>query len=536
MKNLIFLLYLLSICLLADAQQVYTYILTDGWQATKAFDYGDDTCVIVGLVSEPNPSTDHRFHFTTINGENEILKIDTFKLPDSDFVSYQSPFGVYNRDDTICISGWFSSNGSYGGMNAQFDRQNKYISSFQSDLKSISYRSYQTESIRKENSIFIYGGYGSKNDSTTKTFISIKDIKSENLDIYTFDAKNLLSKYGKTHMLPLQIIESNNGFILVNRIKPMNHPFVEIYQGLIIKVDSVGTEQWRLPIWEDSTTVYDLVVAPLANGNFLAMYQDFYYQPDKPPGNTNKFYPAANLRYQPWFVEFNEEGQIVSKWNIRKELEKKGGVQDAYNARFSHYLVEEDGSILCVGSSRDNGKYGYDVGFLLKLDKNGQYLWYRQYELSIATPYNGGKENIFSYGITALKNGGYALAGEYRSDPSDSFPNGTQRGLALFVDSFGCMEPGCHVNDKVGIEESRPFHSAQDDFFLYPNPSNGVLEIRSKLSKVKIKQVDVYDMQGRKVNFSLSGNQVNIDNPAGIYYLRIRRDDGLSKVHKVIIR
>jgi hypothetical protein len=108
MRSLIITIYLLSICLLADAQQVYTYMLTDGWQATKAFDYGDDTCVIVGLVSDPNPSTNHRFHFTTINGKNEVLKVDTFKLPDSDYVSYHSPFGVYNHDDKIVVAGLIS--------------------------------------------------------------------------------------------------------------------------------------------------------------------------------------------------------------------------------------------------------------------------------------------------------------------------------------------------------------------------------------------------------------------------------------------
>lgn len=534
MRSVIITMYLLSICLLADAQQVYTYMLTDGWQATKAFDFGDDTCVIVGLVSDPNPSTNHRFHFTTIDGKNEILKVDTFKLPDSDFVSYQSPFGVYSRDDTICISGWFSSNGSYGGMNVQFDGQNKYISSFQSDLKSISYRSYQTESIRKENSIFIYGGYGSKNDSMTKTYISIKDIKSENLDIYTFDAKNLLSKYGKTHMLPLQMIECNDGFILVNRIKPKNHPYVEIYQGLIIKVDSLGTEQWRLPIWEDSTSVYDLVVAPLANGNFLAMYQNQYYQPYMEPPYTNR-YPAPNVNMISHFVEFSNSGDIIRKYNLKDKLKHRYKYDAQYNAG-RHFMIGQDSSILICGTTSNSKEaiYSDQQGFILKLDKNGEYMWYRQHELSVATPHNGGKENIYIYGITTLKNGGYALAGEYRSQPSDSFPTGTQRGIVLFTDSFGCMEPGCQENDNISVHE---LQAAKPLFSVHPNPTSGSIQIFSTHNQLPEK-VEVYDMQGRAVDYTLSNsltnNQISIDYPSGIYYLKLFRSDGFYETHKII--
>jgi hypothetical protein len=524
--------YLLSICLLADAQQVYTYLLTDGWQATKAFDYGDDTCVIVGLVSDPNPSTNHRFHFTIINGENEVLKVDTFRLPDSDYVSYNYPFGVSKSENMILIAGIRdSTDGKPKSTIYSIDKSKGIVKIMD---ESIGYVSSLAASIydRKKNHMISFGSYlDSSRDNSYQSYLNITyDTGSV---IKSFNNNNLLSKYNPINLFAKQLIQSKDlGFLLVNEIKPRDHPFIDIHQGLIIKVDSLGTEQWRLPIWEDSTTVYDLVVVPLDNGSFLAVYQDRWYQPIKNPEGHP--YLQSNERSVTQLVEFNDKGEIVRKWNLRKELENKLGSRRYLNS-YSHYLLDAGGNILLVGSARDNGKYGYDIGFLLKLDKNGQYLWYRQYELSIATPYNGGKENIFSHGITALKKGGYALAGEYRSDPSDSFPNGTQKGLVLFVDEYGCMEPGCQENDNIGV---RKFEATQKLFKVFPVPSNGYIDIRSDTRGLRLKKAEVYNMQGRLIYtaHSLTNGLNGSHLTSNIYYLKLYRSDGFHETHKIIIQ
>jgi len=535
MRKLTIILYVLSICHWAGAQQVYTYLLTDGWHAAKAFDYGNDTCLIVGLVSDTGIYNRHHFHFTTITAENVVLQIDTYKLSDSNYVSYQSPFGVIDINNRVNISGLVvERDGNAQGMSYEFDKDLELLNS----RKTIrGYKSFHTITIESFKNTYIFGGYGdSTGNNLSSTFFKVIHIDSSSALIKEFHAGTILSEYGPSHMNALQMLESENGFLLVNKIKPLNHPYLSIHQGLVIKVDSLGREQWRLPIWEDSTSVHNLVVAPLANGNYLAAYQDLYYQPDKPPGNTNKFYTASNQKSVAWFVEFDEDGQILRKWNIRKELENKRGVQDRYWTSFSHFLVEQDGSILLVGSSRDNGKYGYDVGFLLKLDGNGKYQWYRQYEISINKPYTVGKENIFCYGVTKLAKGGYALAGEYRSDPSDSFPTGTQRGLVLFVDSFGCLEPGCEVNDKIGIDEVQ---AKQEYFTVYPNPSNGNVQITSSNNQ-KPDKIAVFDMQGRVVHFTINdpftAHSSTLHCPAGVYYLKIYRTDGYYETHKIIIQ
>jgi hypothetical protein len=531
MRKLTIILYVLSICHWAGAQQVYTYLLTDGWHAAKAFDYGNDTCVIVGLISDPDPSEYHRFHFTTINAVNEVLDVDTFKLSDTDYASYQSPFGVSFGNDRLLLNGFLGSEGFSFEFNKKLKlEQNKTIS--YGTLSAV-YGSINTADYRQ----IYYGGYqDGTRGNTVQTYLNI--ISENDTIIKIFNNENLLSNYGNCITLPNQIIQaSNSSFLLVNTLKPVALTVRGISQGLVIKVDSLGREQWRLPIWEDSTSVYNLVVAPMTNGNYLAVYQDLYSQPYMSAAdNYSNRYPAPNQKSVAWFVEFDEDGQILRKWNIRKELENKRGVQDRYWTSFSHFLVEQDGSILLVGSSRDNGKYGYDVGFLLKLDGNGKYQWYRQYEISINKPYTVGKENIFCYGVTHLAKGGYALAGEYRSDPSDSFPAGTQRGLVLFVDSFGCLEPGCEVNDKIGIDEVQ---AKQEYFTVYPNPSNGNIQITSSNNQ-KPDKIEVFDMQGRVVHFTINdpftAPSSTLHCPAGVYYLKIYRTDGYYETHKIIIQ
>lgn len=302
--------------------------------------------------------------------------------------------------------------------------------------------SLHTQIYSANDQLLHFGGFqdGTLGNSV-QTYLTIERL--ENTLTRTFNNGTILSNYGDCIMLPKQVIStSNESYLLISSLKPVPFIYRDIHQGLIIKVDSVGTEQWRLPIWEDSTTVYDLVVAPLANGNFLAMYQNQYYQPYMEPPYTNR-YPAPNVNMISHFVEFSNSGNIIRKYNFKDKLKKRYKYDAQYNAG-SHYLFGPDSSILICGTTSNSKEaiYSDQQGFILKLDKNGEYMWYRQHELSVATPHNGGKENIYIYGITTLKNGGYALAGEYRSDPSDSFPTGTQRGLVLFLDSFGCMEPG----------------------------------------------------------------------------------------------
>ncbi len=522
---------ILGTSLLARAQNLYDFVLTDGWKASKVFHSNEDTNIIVGLVSDPNPSAFHRFHFTTLDKNNDVIKIDTFNLPWSNFVSYQSPFGIQKDDGDIFINGHFSTqNGNYSGGVFRF-KDGLELEQFDSVPYGGTSSVFSYISRKNTQTDIFYGGYqdGSRGNSV-QTYLTL--IRNEDTTISTFNNGNLLSEYGDCITLPRQLISSNDGgYLLVNTLKPVSWAEREAYQGLIIKVDSLGDELWRLPIWEDSTTVYDLLVAPLANGNYLAVYQDKWYQPNKSPWGNH--IADANPNSVTWLVEFNSNGEIIKKWNLRENLEKVLGKRRYLNG-YSNLHIEENGDLVFVGYSRDNGKYGYDVGFSLKLDKNGNFKWYRQYEVTVAGPYNSGEENIFLYGISKLRNGGYALCGEYRSHPSDSFPSGCQKGVVLFVDSFGCMEPGCQKNDNIGVAE---LQAAKSLFSVYPNPSSSEFHILNTKSQTP-NRLEVYDAYGRLVYAPKIVTKVlNVSHlTPNIYYLKLFRSDGFYETHKIIIQ
>lgn len=529
MKGLYILLYLLSICHWAGAQQLYSYVLTDGWKADKAFQISEDTTVIIGLVSDPSNGAQHRIHFTTIDSQNTILSQDTFLSSDAAFVSYHSPFGMTYNKDKLQLNGLKGdSTGSFDGVSISFNKDMIYESDVDASYGNSS-SVYAADSVG--NRSYYFGSYqDGTRGNTVMTYVQVKS--KDSVFTRTFHNNGLLSEFGECIMLPRQMLKtSDESFLLINEFKPVALSYRGVHQGLVIKIDSFGNEIWRLPIWEDSTSVHDLVVAPLANGNYMAVYQDRWFQPYMSPNNTRNV--DANANSVTWFVEFSNDGQIIKKWNLRKQLADKLGVRRYLNS-YSDMLVQKDGAIILVGSARGNGVYGYDLGFVLKLDKNGKYKWYRQYDITIAKPYAEGKENIFTYGVTKLVNGGYALAGEYRSDPSARFPNGTQRGLVLFVDSFGCYEPGCESNDKIGMDIVQEKHQY---FAVYPNPSTGTIHLEG-YDNLKPVKIEVFDMQGREISFTKSDpftfKLLHLHKSAGVYYLKIYRSDGFYETHKII--
>jgi hypothetical protein len=322
------------------------------------------------------------------------------------------------------------------------------------------------------------------------------------------------------------MIQAGNSFILAANIRPSEALYDQISDGLIIKVDSMGNELWRLDIYNDSTTCHNLLIAPLANGNFLATWQDYCYKPFKSP--TNNQWPELNEGLTVWCAEFTSDGDIIKTWNLKKELQFKHFTPSNGGAG-NHLIVTKDSSIVVVGNVPDK----FHEGFTLKFDKNGKYQWYRKYHLKISPPHNSGEQKLFLNGVTELTNGGYALAGEYRSDANDSFPTGTQRGVVLFVDAYGCFEPGCQLTDAINEVQAK-----QAVFRVYPNPTSGILDIRSEKLDIRLKKIEVFDMHGMLVysqsstSSSLTSNIAHLS--SSLYYLKIYRTDGYTEVHKIM--
>jgi hypothetical protein len=512
-----------------QAQQ-YQYIFTDGWSAYRCLETGSDSLTVIGLRSK-NLQQDyqkHRYQFDTYQSSSLLkLKSDSFLGYNLELISLNSAFSIIKDSDKIYIGGLGEKNDTLFSTITKFDSKLK-LSNL--DLVANGKSSFTYTLLIQDSIQYLFGDF--QEDVNIRGEIFFLRLQNGIVQAKkTFSCGGKFPQFDDCNIFPRQMIQSGNNFMLATTISPSEALYDEIQDGLIIKVDSMGNEQWRLDIENDSTTCHNLLIAPLANGNFLATWQDYYYKPFKGPNNNR--YPETNSTSTIWNIEFMSSGDIIRKWNLRDKLKfnfESGLSQWAYN---NHLILSDDSSIVITGNTRQNIADYVQIGYALKLDKNGDFLWYRQYKPSIVKPYGIGQEKLFLNGVTELSNGSFALAGEYRSDPSDSFPNGTQKGVVLFVDEFGCLEPGCQLTDGVAELQTK-----QVVFRVYPNPTSGILDIRSERLDIRLKKIEVFDMQGMLV-YSQSSTSNSLTSTishlsSNLYYLKIYRDDGYTETHKII--
>ncbi len=67
---------------------------------------------------------------------------------------------------------------------------------------------------------------------------------------------------------------------------------------------------------------------------------------------------------------------------------------------------------------------------------------------------------------------------------------------------------------------------------IYPNPSLGLVQVESEIS---IEQIEIYDIQGRQVQLLIQpAKQIELPETSGVYFLRIRLENGELLSRKVV--
>lgn len=84
-----------------------------------------------------------------------------------------------------------------------------------------------------------------------------------------------------------------------------------------------------------------------------------------------------------------------------------------------------------------------------------------------------------------------------------------------------------YSNNLLGISENE-----FANYHIYPNPTNGILNIESKLP---ISQISVYNILGQRIEIKRNTNQINLSKAeAGVYLLRMEDANGNSQTHKIV--
>ena len=80
---------------------------------------------------------------------------------------------------------------------------------------------------------------------------------------------------------------------------------------------------------------------------------------------------------------------------------------------------------------------------------------------------------------------------------------------------------------------SLPEHNNESDMFIYPNPSNGIIHISSKID---IDFVQLYDIQGKNISLNpITSNILDISHlEAGVYLLKVAAINGELNTLRII--
>ena len=330
------------------------------------------------------------------------------------------------------------------------------------------------------------------------------------------------------HLIAFHILKASDGgyFYTVKKFYSLGQPeYTE--KTTIIKTDSLGNEQYRLhPGNPDLFTVAGWVL-PTDDSNYITAYSD--------PDTITDYLPQVNDHATIWIKKFDIVGNQIFKESLWDYLPRTELTDRGFHYYIKQMLLTNDNNIIIVG----NKKGIKDMGFILKITQQGEPLWYR----FISPPQAEGNDAAFEstkiLGITPTSDGGYIMAGEYISTAGNIFPEDIQTAIAVKVDQYGCLEPGCQLADAIA-----EIPKADLGLRIWPNPAGETINV-VVAENIKVAKVRVYEVTGRVVLSqspqppSPRGRRLSVDVNGlvpGMYLIEVETDSGQREVKRVVIK
>ncbi len=307
------------------------------------------------------------------------------------------------------------------------------------------------------------------------------------------------------------VIETaDKGFALgAYRFKP---GYNETAMPMVYKTDSLGNEEWHISI---GGPIFDTksLLCNAHDGNIMAA---FCYA-DSMTGSDA--YRTINIQ------KIDLEGNVI--WD------KRYGPSD-YDNRLSNIRQTFDGGYIVAGHVFTGGYPNpWMSGWLMKLNAEGDSLWYRTYY-----NVNGTYDLNYLYDVIPTTDNGFAACGQVWGTVTGN----TQHAWAIKVDSMGCDTPGCVTGTSV-VELSPYGGSRGEVFHIWPNPASSRLNVQSyELCVEGQKAITVFDIYGRKVQeikvpARTETISIDVENwGRGLYFLRLTVDGVIKGGAKVVVQ
>jgi hypothetical protein len=328
----------------------------------------------------------------------------------------------------------------------------------------------------------------------------------------------------------LDILEYNNGYVMLRRNQKGVSGDHWDYKAMtsIEQLDSAG----------NLITSYSSPLNRYINGIRLIQTQDKGFVIC---GNEGTQTPSSNPNYPVVHVEnyiFKLDSALQFVWE-----QKMPPLIQYENFRDVEELV--DGSLIAVGNNiisyPDNIslQLGVDsadfMGYAVKFASDGTVLWERNYKRWYNTM-NGVRQYIRD--VEVLDDGRLLMAG-YIEDNNSFSPTTGYWGWLIRTDSFGCIVPGCQLLDNT--ENVGQGHALALQVTVYPNPASEVVKFRFDKAMDEKVEIRMYSGLGQligeiNVNYSTE-TQMNVsDWNSGVYFYGVYVEGRLVKQGQVLVQ
>lgn len=289
--------------------------------------------------------------------------------------------------------------------------------------------------------------------------------------------------YGGTrseHACSIQLT-SDGGFIVVGDTNSLDGNVTGFHGSSsngypdvwVIKLNSSGDLQWQKTLGGSSED-YGYDVDQASDGGYIVAGRTRSFDGDVIGYHFFSSQGNDNAEDDAWIIKLDSAGNI--EWNKAYG----GSYDDGRNCSVIHTQDQKYVFVCSVGSYDGDlsgaGNYGNNNMWAVKLDDSGNILWKKAI---------GAYPTTFPTSIQQTTDNGFVISGyiEISSGAEIGTITGYHNGLDFFIVK---LMPDTLANNT--------FES--NDIKLFPNPTNGILNVQSKFD---YDVVNIYDMQGRKL-------------------------------------